>query len=148
MAGIMTTDERNDKMIILAGECGCGKTEIQKVLIRKYGYERRAGGNFNKTVCILPPDALRRVKRKQKQNQGLEVQIFYIKVQRKDRLIKMFQRGDDIDTAIERDRADIERYRGIENEVDFVLNNDAFFSDPENMAYWIMECIRGNYKNK
>lgn len=135
-------------MIILAGECGCGKTEIQKVLIEKYGYQRQMSADGNKTVCILPPDALRRLTREQKQQKDSGVRIFYIKVRRKDRLIRMLRRGDDIDTAIERDRADLERYRGIENEADFVLNNDAFFSDPENMAYWIMECIRGNYKNK
>lgn len=31
-------------------------------------------------------------------------------------------------------------------EVDFILNNDKYFSDPENMAYWIMECIKGENK--
>lgn len=140
--------EMEKKMIILAGECGCGKTEIQKVLIEKYGYQRRMAPDCNKTVCILPPCALRRVRQEQKRKKEFSVHVFYIKVRRKDRLIRMLRRGDDIDTAIERDRADLECYRGIENEADFVLNNDAFFSDAENMAYWIMECIRGNYKNK
>lgn len=135
-------------MIILAGECGCGKTEIQEVLIEKYGYRRQKVPSCGRTVCILSPDALRRVRREQKRTKGSEVRIFYIKVRRRDRLIRMLRRGDDIDTVIERDRADLGRYRGIENEADFVLNNDAFFSDPENMAYWIMECMRGNYKNK
>lgn len=27
-------------MIILVGECGCGKSSIEKVLVEKYGYER------------------------------------------------------------------------------------------------------------
>lgn len=140
--------KEDGEMIILAGECGCGKTEIQNVLIRKYGYQQRMAPSCDKTVCVLPPDALRRIKQEQKRRRWPAVHIFYIKVQRKDRLIRMFQRGDDIDEAIERDRADLKRYRGIENEADFVLNNNAFFSDPENMAYWIIECIRGNYKNK
>lgn len=27
-------------MIILTGECGCGKSSIEKVLVEKYGYKR------------------------------------------------------------------------------------------------------------
>lgn len=135
-------------MIILIGECGCGKTEIERVLIQKYGYKKRNRKNGKKTVCILTPDEFRQIKRKLQNKKGMNVCVFYIKVPRKDRLVKMFQRGDDIDAAIHRDRIDLRRYQGIEKEVDFVLNNDRFFSDPENMAYWITECIKGNYKNK
>lgn len=50
-----------------------------------------------------------------------DIHIFYIKVSRRDRLIRMFQRGDDIDEVFDWDRTDMKRYRKIEKEVDFVL---------------------------
>lgn len=181
-------------MIVLVGECGCGKTAIEKVLVSQYGYERTIsytskqkeegeidGVDYNfisfdeftekcnngffvecgsnnhvfygttkeqykeNTVCILTPHGLRQIKENLDKS-NLDIHIFYIKVPRKDRLVKMFERGDDIDEAIERDREDIKLYANIGEEVVFILNNDKYFSDPENMAYWIMECIKGENK--
>lgn len=184
-------------MIILVGECGCGKSAIEKVLIEKYGYERTIsytsrpkekneidGVQYNfipfddfaekcnngffvecgsdnhifygttkdqykkNTVCILTPHGLKQIKSNLDKD-ALNMHVFYIKVPRKDRLIKMFQRGDDIDEAIERDKIDTKQYDGIEKQVDYVLNNENYLSDPENMAYWIIECIKGekDYEN-
>lgn len=178
-------------MIILVGECGCGKTAIERVLVEQYGYEKTVsytskpkeegevnGVDYNfisfddftekcnngffvecgsnnhifygttidqykrNTVCILTPHGLKQIKKNLGQS-DLEIHSFYIKVPRKDRLTKMFDRGDDIDEAIERDKEDIALYKHIEDEVDYVLNNESYFSDPENMAYLIMECIKG-----
>lgn len=179
-------------MIILVGECGCGKSSIEKVLIEKYGYERTIsytsrpkekseidGVDYNfitfddfvekynnrffvecgsdnhifygttkdqykkNTVCILTPYGLKQIKSNLDKD-GLDIHIFYIKVPRKDRLIKMFQRGDDVDEVIERDKVDIKQYDGIEKQVDYVLNNEYYLSDPENMAHRISECIKGD----
>lgn len=134
-------------MIILVGECGCGKSAIEKVLIEKYGYERAVSYTSKQkeqykknTVCVLTPHRLKQLKNNLDKDE-LDMHIFYIKVPRKDRLIKMFQRGDDIDEAIERDRVDTSQYDGIEKQVNYVLNNANYLSDPENMAYWISECI-------
>lgn len=178
-------------MIILVGECGCGKSSIEKILIEKYGYEKTIsyttkhkegneidGVDYNflsyddfvekcnngffveygsnnhnlygttkeqykkNTVCILTPHGVKQIKRNLDKNE-LNISIFYIKVSRKDHLIMMFKRGDDVDMAIERDRVDVKLYENIEADADFVLNNNKYFSDPENMAYWIIECIKG-----
>lgn len=180
-------------MIVLVGECGCGKSAIEKVLIEKYGYKKTVsytskqkeeneidGVDYNfitfdqftekcnngffvecgsdnhvfygttreqykkNTVCILTPHGLKQIKKNLDKDE-FDMRIFYIKVPRKDRLIKMLQRGDDIDEAIERDKLDIKQYDDIEKQVDYVLNNKHYFCDPENMAYWISECIKGDY---
>lgn len=178
-------------MIILVGECGSGKSAIEKVLVEKYGYEKtisytskekeknevdgvdynflkfddfaekynngffvECGSNNgvfygttnkqykNNTVCILTPHGLKQIKKNLKID-NVDIYAFYIKVPRRDRLIKMLQRGDDIDEIIKRDREDNDLYDNkIEKEVDYVLNNINYFNDPENMAYWITECIK------
>lgn len=79
-------------------------------------------------------------------NDTIDIHTFYIKVPRRDRLIKLLQRGDNIEEIIKRDKDDKDLYDGIEDEVDFVLNNTNYFSDPENMAYWITESIKKRSK--
>lgn len=177
-------------MIIITGECGCGKSAIEKVLVEKYGYKRtisftskqkeeneidgidynfisfdeftekcnngffvECGSNngvfygttkeqyYNNTVCILTPHGLKQLKNNLK-NDKIDIHTFYIKVPRRDRLIKLLRRGDNIEEIIKRDKDDKDLYVGIVDEVDFVLNNTNYFSDPENMAYWITECIK------
>lgn len=56
-----------------------------------------------------------------------------------------YWRGDDIDEVFRRDRADAREYRNIETAVDFILPNHNDFSDPENMAYWITDCLNGKF---
>lgn len=177
-------------MIILTGECGCGKSSIEKVLVEKYGYEKtisyttkcREGNevdgidyNFisfddftekynngffvecgssnsifygttkkqynNNTVCILTPHGLKQIKKNLK-NKNFDIHTFYIKIPRRDRLIKMLQRGDDIDEIIKRDKEDNDIYDNIESKVDHVLNNSNYFRDPDNMAYRISEYVK------
>lgn len=181
-------------MIILTGECGCGKSAIEKVLVEKYGYKRtvsytskekeqdeidgidynfvsfedftekinndffvECGSNngvfygttkeqyVNNTVCILTPHGLRQIKNNLEDDK-INIHIFYIKVPRRDRLIKMLQRGDNIEEIIKRDKDDKTLYDGMENEVDHVLINMNYSNDPENMAYRIIECIKGDKK--
>lgn len=145
-------------MIILTGECGCGKSSIEKFLVSEHGYERiipytacsngTAEDQYKEnSICVLSPRRMKELK-KNLTNKNIGVYTFYIKVPRKDRLIKMFQRGDDIDEAIERDRKDSKIYRFVEKEVDFILNNMNYFNDPENMAYWITDCIERSKLNE
>ena len=116
-------------MVILVGECGSGKSSIERVLIEKFGYEKMTDTDHifarfheagrKKKVCTLTPEEVRKLRvRTGSQN---SIDVFYIKVSRRDRLMRMFQRGDDIDEVFSRDKTDMERYRDIEKEADFVL---------------------------
>ncbi len=142
-------------MVILVGECGSGKSSIERALIEKFGYEKMTDTDHifarfheagrKKKVCTLTPEEVRKLRVRKGRRLENDIDVFYIKVSRRDRLIRMFQRGDDIDEVFSRDKTDMERYRDIEKEADFVLPNRKNFSDPENMAYWITECVNGNF---
>lgn len=91
------------------------------------------------TVCVLTPHGLRQIKK----NFGQEdIVSFYIKVPRRDRLIKILERGDNIDEAIRRNQSDVGQYDGIEDEVNFVIENNKYEKSPEKCAEEIVNLIR------
>lgn len=73
---------------------------------------------------------------------------FYIKVPRRDRLIKILQRGDDIDEAIRRNQSDVGQYDGIEDEVDYVVENDGYMFSKNYLAKKIIELYNERGDNK
>ena len=81
-------------------------------------------------VAVLTPHGLRQMKK----IPGLDIVSFYIDVPRRDRFIKILQRGDDIEEAKRRDGSDFGQFDGIKDEVDFVLKNDNYKNTAEFMA--------------
>lgn len=73
-------------------------------------------------VAVLTPHGLRQVSKLP----NIDVVSFYVNVPRRDRLIKILQRGDDIDEACRRSLSDRGQFDGVEDEVDFVINNDGY----------------------
>ena len=94
------------------------------------------------TVCVLTPHGLRQIKKNLKNQEELDIHTFYIKVPRRDRLIKILQRGDDVDEAIRRNQSDVGQYDGVEDEVDYVLENNNYKYSPEEMAEKVINCIQ------
>ena len=86
-------------------------------------------------VAVLTPHGMRQLKKVD----GLNIKSFYINVPRRDRFIKILQRGDDVDEAIRRNLSDQGQYDGIKDEVDFVITNDGYKKTPEELA---MEILR------
>lgn len=101
---------------------------------------------FKNTVCVLTPHGLRQIKKNLK-TEDLNITTFYIKVPRRDRLVKILQRGDEVDEAIRRNQSDVGQYDGIEDEVDCVLENNNYENSPEIMAEKIINYIRKEYHN-
>lgn len=99
------------------------------------------------TVCVLTPHGLRQI-RKNLKDKDIDITTFYIKIPRRDRLIKILQRGDNIEESIRRNQSDVGQYDGIEDEVDFVLDNTGYTSDPESMADWVIECVNKKTKER
>lgn len=93
------------------------------------------------TVCILTPHGLRQIKKNLK-TEDLNITAFYIKVPRRDRLIKILQRGDNVDEAIRRNQSDVGQYDGIEDEVDYILENNNYENSPEIMAEKIINYMQ------
>ena len=168
-------------MIILVGESASGKSTIEKILARDFGYKNTVSyttrpprdgevdgvdyhfisedeyvnkfnsgffietGSYNgwfygttreqyhdDTVCVLTPHGLRQIKKIL--DDSLKIHSFYIKIPRRDRLIKILQRGDEIDEAIRRNQFDVGQYDGIEDEVDFVIDNKHYTKSPQEIS--------------
>lgn len=70
-------------------------------------------------VVVLTPHGLRQVSK----IKDINVISFYINVPRRDRLIKILQRGDNIEESYRRNLSDVGMFDGIWDEVDYMINN-------------------------
>ena len=70
-------------------------------------------------VAVLTPHGLRQVSK----IKGINIISFYIDVPRRDRLIKILQRGDSIEESYRRNLSDVGMFDGIWDEVNYVINN-------------------------
>lgn len=71
-------------------------------------------------VAVLTPHGLRQIK---KMFSTEDIISIYLKVPRRDRLIKILQRGDNIEEAYRRNLSDVGQFDGIEDEVSFTIEN-------------------------
>ncbi len=84
----------------------------------------------NDKVAVLTPHGLRQMKR----ISNLDIISIFIDVPRRDRLIKILERQDNIDEAKRRDGSDVGQFDGIEDEVDHIIKNDGYKNNAESMA--------------
>ena len=75
-------------------------------------------------VSVMNPSEMRELKRN-----GVDIFSVYLKVDRRSRIKKLIDRGDDIDEAYRRNLSDVGQFDGVENEVDIVLENNNFEMD-------------------
>lgn len=92
-------------------------------------------------IAVLTPHGLRQVSK----IDGINVISFYINVPRRDRLIKILQRGDNIEEAYRRNLSDVGVFDGIEDEVNFVIDNIGYEKSIMEMAEEIKANI--DFKN-
>lgn len=93
-------------------------------------------------VAVLTPHGLRQVSK----ISDVNVISFYINVPRRDRLIKILQRGDSIEESYRRNLSDVGMFDGIKDEVDFVINNNGYKKSIEEMSEEVLFCI-SEYNN-
>lgn len=86
-------------------------------------------------IAVLTPHGLRQISKVD----GITTISFYINVPRRDRLIKILQRGDDIEEAYRRSLSDVGQFDGIEDEVDYVINNEGYKKSIEEMSREVMK---------
>ena len=87
----------------------------------------------NDKVAVLTPHGMRQLKNKP----GIDVFCVYIKVPRKERLIKILQRGDNIEEAKRRDASDVGQFDGIEDEANYIIENFSYTFNAEAIAKYI-----------
>lgn len=93
-------------------------------------------------IAVLTPHGLRQISKVD----GINTLSFYIDVPRRDRLIKILQRGDNIEEAYRRSLSDVGQFDGIADEVDHVINNSGYEKSIEEMSKEVMGII-DIYKN-
>lgn len=81
-------------------------------------------------IIVLTPHGLRQIKN----IKDINVISFYINVPRRDRLIKILQRGDDIEEAYRRSLSDVGQFDGITDEVIYTVNNIGYNKSIKEMA--------------
>lgn len=89
----------------------------------------------NDKVAVLTPHGLRQLKK----NTNLNIFTVYINVPRRDRLIKILQRGDNIEEAIRRNISDVGQFDGIQDEVDFVVDNPNYRQSVHKLSLLVNE---------
>lgn len=89
-------------------------------------------------VAVLTPHGFRQISKLK----DIHVTSFYINVPRRDRLIKILQRGDNIEEAYRRSLSDVGQFDGIEDEVNYVVNNPNYEKTIEEMTQEVLECIK------
>lgn len=86
----------------------------------QYGTAADSCGKEN-TVAALTPAGLRAI-----QKQNIPHVSVYLNVDRRSRLIKLLQRGDDIEEAYRRSLSDVGQFDAVDREVDIVIKNTGY----------------------
>lgn len=81
-------------------------------------------------VAVVTPHGLRQLKK----IPNLDIRAFYINVPRRDRLIKILQRGDNIEEAYRRSLSDVGQFDGIADEVDYIIDNKNYAKNIDEMT--------------
>ena len=89
-------------------------------------------------IAVLTPAGMRALRFK-----GVPIITVYLRVDRRSRLIKSLQRGDDIEEAYRRNLSDVGQFDAISKEVQYIIPNDNFENDEENLVA-CLESIVGN----
>ena len=110
---------------------------VETATYREWHYGTAKEDCTDDKIAVLTPHGLRQVSK----IDGIHVESFYINVPRRDRLIKILQRGDNIEEAYRRSLSDVGQFDGIEDEVDYIVNNDGYKKSIAEMAQEVHSCV-------
>jgi len=85
------------------------------------------------SIIILTPHGLRSLKAL-----GYEIISVYLYVDRRSRLINLLCRGDDIEEAYRRSLSDVGQFDGVEDEVDYIIDNTKYQMTEED----VLQCLK------
>ena len=77
-----------------------------------------------------------------------DVVTFYLKVDARDRIIKALKRGDEINEVFRRYQSDVGMFDGISDEVDYIIENDGYICNAEEIANEIIEILYERARTK
>lgn len=96
------------------------------------------GNNF---IAVLTPAGLRALKRA-----GIDVVSIYLKVDRRSLMSSIINRGDNIDEAYRRNLSDVGQFDGLEDEVDYIIDNSSFRMSVEEVMQCVNDILEGTYE--
>lgn len=114
-----------------------------------YGTAINFDENDNKIIVLTPAGA--RAFRKYAQNHkelGLQLFVVYLEVDRRSRLIKLLERGDDIEEAYRRSLSDVGQFDSFWREADYVLQNPSYYLSPYELYKLLEYQIDNRSKNE
>lgn len=88
-------------------------------------------------VVVVNLDGLHSLRK----NDGISITSFHIKMPRRTRLIKALLRGDDIDLAYKRSVNDALDFASLDDEVDFIIENDGRTHTIEELAQQVLDLL-------
>lgn len=102
-----------------------------------YGTPRcEVEGNTENLVAVMTPAGMRRLRMN-----GVKFTSVYLRVDRRSRLIQMIERGDNIEEAYRRNVSDLGQFDGIEDEVDYIIDNPGYKMNVKNALTCLLAII-------
>lgn len=89
-------------------------------------------------VAVVTPHGLRQLTK----IPNLDIHAFYINVPRRNRLIKILQRGDNIEEAYRRSLSDVGQFDGISDEVDYIISNANYAKSIDEITKEVLAKLR------
>ena len=86
-----------------------------------YGSAKRDFKRGGDIIVVLTPHGCRSVKKWASRHPFIKVVSVYFDVDRRSRLIKLLQRGDNIDEAYRRNLSDVGQFDGFADEADYII---------------------------
>ena len=94
---------------------------------------------INDSIVVVEPVGYRMLKR----NNNLNIVSFYIKVEERERVVRMMERGDNVMESFRRIISDQGSFNGIENEVDYIIENQrGKLDEAVKQIYYIIQAKR------
>jgi guanylate kinase len=106
----------------------------EKAVYNNWHYGTAKEDCTNDKIAVLTPHGFRQIKKIPEIN----ITSFYINVPRRDRLIKILNRLDSIEEAYRRSLSDVGMFDGIEDEVDYVIDNPSYKKTIDEMTREIL----------
>lgn len=104
-----------------------------------YGTAKDDCKESDEYIAVLTPAGFRALKRL-----GTNVTSIYLYVDRRSLMTNIINRGDDIDEAYRRNLSDVGQFDGLEDEVDYVIDNSLFRMNVEE----VVQCVNKILEDK
>lgn len=104
----------------------------------RYGTAKCECENAKYKVAVMTPAGLRALRRS-----NIDTVSVYLYVDRRSRLIKNLNRGDNIEEAYRRNLSDVGQFDGIMDEVDYVIDNSGYHMPQQHVLVCLKSILEG-----